>query len=72
MRIVNKPMSPAQDYLNKVSPFGGPLTDEQSRHYQELITGECPLITGVEDLADAIDKMAAVYPIGPLKPSIPP
>lgn len=64
---VKKSISPAQAYLNKVIPFGESLTDEQSRDYQELLTFESPLVTGVGDLADAIDKIASIYPPPALK-----
>lgn len=61
--------SDAQRYLESVSPLGGALTDEQSRHYQALLTAESPLITGAGDLADALEEMAAAFPVPTSTPS---
>lgn len=59
--------SKAQAYLESVSPLGGALTTEQSRHYQALLTAENPMVTGAGDLADAIAEAAAALPTPALK-----
>lgn len=44
----NKKSDPAQEFLDKVSPLGTPLSEEDSKHHQQLLR-EAGLVVGTGD-----------------------
>lgn len=57
--------TPSQEYLNKVSPMGNALTQEQSAHLRDLLIAEGRIGNALGSLEDFMKDLKAEVEIKP-------